>query len=151
MNKAAGVKFIISKSFDFSYYLFRELYFISIADTYYDLLIGGLFVGIGEAIFSVGVTTLPKYYPKERHGFVNGIYGVGNLPRILRSEKHGEEFYKEMWKSVKEHGFWQGQIWNRKKNGTIYPEWLTISIVKNEAGEIKNFVGMFSEIPVNNK
>jgi MFS transporter, NNP family, nitrate/nitrite transporter len=71
---------------------------------------------------------------------------IGKNPRILRSGEHGEDFYKEMWKSVKENGFWQGEIWNKKKNGTIYPEWLTISPVKNEAGEIKNFVGMFSEM-----
>src|SRR5699024_7650665 len=49
------------------------------ASSYIDLMIGGLFLGIGGAVFSVGVTSLPKYYPKERHGFVNGIYGAGNI------------------------------------------------------------------------
>src|SRR5690606_12421696 len=43
------------------------------------LIIGGTFLGIGGAIFSVGVTSLPKYYPKEKHGLVNGIYGMGNI------------------------------------------------------------------------
>lgn len=55
------------------------VYYISIANSVTDLLIGGLFLGVGGAVFSVGVTSLPKYYPKERHGFVNGIYGAGNL------------------------------------------------------------------------
>lgn len=55
------------------------VYYISIANTATDLIIGGLFLGIGGAVFSVGVTSLPKYYPKERHGLVNGIYGAGNL------------------------------------------------------------------------
>ncbi len=55
------------------------VYYISIANSVADLLIGGLILGIGGAIFSVGVTSLPKYYPKERHGFVNGIYGAGNI------------------------------------------------------------------------
>ncbi|MCQ6274367.1 NarK/NasA family nitrate transporter [Bacillus sp. V3B] len=55
------------------------VYYISNANSVTDLLIGGLFLGVGGAIFSVGVTSLPKYYPKERHGFVNGIYGAGNL------------------------------------------------------------------------
>ena len=55
------------------------VYYISIANSVTDLLIGGLFLGVGGAIFSVGVTSLPKYYPKERHGFINGIYGAGNL------------------------------------------------------------------------
>src|SRR5690554_1706143 len=58
--------------------LLGPVYYISIANTFVDLIVGGLLLGIGGAVFSVGVTSLPKYYPKERHGFVNGIYGVGN-------------------------------------------------------------------------
>ena len=76
---------------------------------------------------------------------------IGKNPRFLQSGKHGEDFYREMWKSIKDNGFWQGEIWNKKKNGSIYTEWLTISPVKNEAGEIKNFVGMFSELTVKNE
>ncbi|WP_025716991.1 nitrate/nitrite transporter [Paenibacillus sp. 1-18] len=59
--------------------LLFPVYYISEASTMMDLIIGGLFLGIGGAVFSVGVTSLPKYYPKEKHGFVNGMYGVGNL------------------------------------------------------------------------
>ena len=59
--------------------LLLPIYYISIANTFVDLVIGGLFLGISGALFSVGVTSLPKYFPKERHGFVNGIYGVGNI------------------------------------------------------------------------
>ena len=63
--------------------LLFPVYYISIANSLMDLLVGGLFLGIGGAVFSVGVTSLPKYYPKERHGFVNGIYGAGNLGTAL--------------------------------------------------------------------
>lgn len=59
--------------------LLFPVFFLSEATTYIDLLIGGVFLGFGGAIFSVGVTSLPKYYPKERHGFVNGVYGFGNM------------------------------------------------------------------------
>ncbi|MDD9267090.1 MFS transporter [Paenibacillus sp. GCM10023248] len=63
--------------------LLAPVYWVSQADSFQDLIIGGLFLGIGGAVFSVGVTSLPKYYPKERHGFVNGIYGIGNLGTAL--------------------------------------------------------------------
>lgn len=59
--------------------LLFPVYYLSMATTYVDLLIGGLFLGISGAVFSVGVTSLPKYYPKERQGLVNGIYGAGNI------------------------------------------------------------------------
>ncbi|MFC6040049.1 MFS transporter [Paenisporosarcina macmurdoensis] len=59
--------------------LLFPVFYISEASTVTDLIIGGLFLGIGGAVFSVGVTSLPKYYPKEKHGLVNGIYGVGNI------------------------------------------------------------------------
>lgn len=71
-----GARFIFLLSFVL---LLFPVYYISIANTFVDLLIGGFLLGIGGAVFSVGVTSLPKYYPKERHGFVNGIYGAGNL------------------------------------------------------------------------
>src|SRR5690625_3024543 len=59
--------------------LLFPVYYISRATSVMDLIIGGTFLGIGGAIFSVGVTSLPKYYPKEKHGLINGIYGMGNI------------------------------------------------------------------------
>jgi NNP family nitrate/nitrite transporter-like MFS transporter len=59
--------------------LLFPVFYISEASTYVDLVIGGTFLGIGGAVFSVGVTSLPKYYPKEKLGLVNGIYGAGNI------------------------------------------------------------------------
>ncbi|WP_336245799.1 nitrate/nitrite transporter [Paenibacillus apiarius] len=53
--------------------------YLSIAQTFLDLILSGFFLGIGGATFSIGVTSLPKYYPKEKHGTVNGIYGIGNM------------------------------------------------------------------------
>ncbi len=77
-----GARLVFSISF---LLLLFPVYFISEAATFTDLIIGGLFLGISGAVFSVGVTSLPKYYPKERHGFVNGIYGIGNIGTAITS------------------------------------------------------------------
>jgi NNP family nitrate/nitrite transporter-like MFS transporter len=71
---------------------------------------------------------------------------IGKTPGILKSGKQDQQFYKGLWDSLRSQGFWQGQIWNRKKNGDIYLEWLTISAVKNDAGEVVHYSGMFSDI-----
>ncbi|MDA1475199.1 nitrate/nitrite transporter [Bacillus changyiensis] len=59
--------------------LIFPIFWISIADSLTDLIIGGFILGISGAVFSIGVTSLPKYYPKEKHGFINGVYGTGNV------------------------------------------------------------------------
>lgn len=71
-----GARLVFAVSFVL---LLFPVFYISEASSFTDLVIGGLFLGIGGAVFSVGVTSLPKYYPKERHGLVNGVYGIGNL------------------------------------------------------------------------
>lgn len=63
--------------------LLAPVFYISKATSFTDLIIGGLFLGVAGATFSVGVTSLPKYYPQEKHGFVNGIYGLGNIGSAL--------------------------------------------------------------------
>lgn len=71
---------------------------------------------------------------------------VGKTANILKSGKQDKLFYDQMWDSLRNQGFWQGSIWNRKKSGDIYLEWLTISAVKNDAGEVVYYAGMFSDI-----
>ncbi len=73
---------------------------------------------------------------------------LGENARILQSGKHSPEFYQELWNSVNEKGSWQGEIWDRKKNGDIYPKLLTISSVVNEEGKVIRYVGLFSDISV---
>ena len=77
-----GARWLFTISF---FILMFPIYFISIADSFIDLIIGGLFLGIAGAVFSIGVTSLPKYYPKEKHGFINGIYGSGNIGTAITS------------------------------------------------------------------
>jgi NNP family nitrate/nitrite transporter-like MFS transporter len=71
---------------------------------------------------------------------------VGKYPNILQSGKHDKSFYQKMWESIRNQGYWQGEIWNRRKNGEIYLEWLTISEVRNDVGELKYYIGLFSDI-----
>lgn len=71
---------------------------------------------------------------------------IGLTPRFLRSGRHDEDFYRTMWESISQTGSWQGEIWDRRKNGEIYPEWLTISAVKNDDGVITHYVGSHIDI-----
>ncbi|HJV27463.1 MAG TPA: EAL domain-containing protein [Aromatoleum sp.] len=70
----------------------------------------------------------------------------GKRPSILKSSRHEADFYQALWSSITTAGDWQGEIWNRRKSGEIFPEWLTISAVRNADGSICNFVGVFSDI-----
>lgn len=71
---------------------------------------------------------------------------VGRRPDILKSQRHEPDFYRAMWAELKENGVWRGEIWNRRKSGALYPEWLTINAVRNPAGEYVNYVAVFSDI-----
>ncbi|MBT1073558.1 putative bifunctional diguanylate cyclase/phosphodiesterase [Pelotalea chapellei] len=76
-----------------------------------------------------------------------GIEDVLNLtPQILKSGRHEPEFYEDMWKSLKQSGQWVGEIWNKRKTGEIYPERLTIGVVRDTTGEVGHYVGVFSDI-----
>jgi len=70
----------------------------------------------------------------------------GKNPRLLQSGRQDRAFYSAMWKHLRDHGRWQGEIWNRRKNGEIYPEWLSISMAENDSGEVQNYIGVFSDI-----
>ena len=74
---------------------------------------------------------------------------IGKDPKILSSGKHNSEFYKEMWSTLKKQGYWKSEIWNRKKNGQIFPEILTISSINNELGDVTHYVALFSDITEN--
>lgn len=71
---------------------------------------------------------------------------IGNSPSILHSGKHDPSFYKAMWTALNKNGHWQGEIWNRRKNGEIFAEWQTINTVYNDDGSIHRHVALFSDI-----
>ncbi|WP_413456763.1 EAL domain-containing protein [Herbaspirillum huttiense] len=71
---------------------------------------------------------------------------VGKHPKLLRSDRHGPAFFQEMRESVRRFGKWQGEIWDRRKNGEVYPEWLTISAVKNKDNQVTHYVSTHHDI-----
>ena len=71
---------------------------------------------------------------------------LGKNPKILSSGQQDKSFYQKMWQSIKELGHWEGEIWNRRKNGEFFPEWLTITVVRDENQELIYHVALFSDI-----
>ncbi len=70
----------------------------------------------------------------------------GRTPALFKSGRHDQAFYQAMWESIAAKGSWQGEIWNRRKNGEVFPEWLTITAVKNSSGRITHYVGALTDI-----
>lgn len=73
---------------------------------------------------------------------------IGKTPRILNSGKHSKQFYKNIWLELKANGYWQGEVWNRRKNGDIFPVGQTITTIKDEHGEITHYLSTFDDISV---
>jgi len=71
---------------------------------------------------------------------------IGKSPSILSSGRHDRAFYQAMWLSLRETGYWQGEIWNRRKDGEMYPELLTLSAVCNEQGDPVHYVGVVTDL-----
>jgi diguanylate cyclase (GGDEF)-like protein/PAS domain S-box-containing protein len=71
---------------------------------------------------------------------------IGKTPALLKSDNHDQVFYREMWSTLGEQGKWTGEIWNKRKNGEIYPEWLNITVVRDAQGRVSQYVALFSDI-----
>ncbi|MGZ4955711.1 MAG: putative bifunctional diguanylate cyclase/phosphodiesterase [Methylobacter sp.] len=71
---------------------------------------------------------------------------LGKNPRILKSDRHGEDFYTALWDSVYRNNQWEGEIWNKRRNGEIYPEWMSVSAIKDDQGRVQNYIGIFTDI-----
>ncbi|MEI7456162.1 MAG: EAL domain-containing protein [Nitrosomonadales bacterium] len=71
---------------------------------------------------------------------------IGQTPRVFASGRHDAAFYALMWETIHETGKWAGEIWNRRKNGEIYPQYLAVTAVKDGAGVVNNYVATFTDI-----
>ena len=73
----------------------------------------------------------------------------GKKSSLLKSDRQDQQFYETMWEAIRRNGFWEGEIWNRRKSGEVYPEWLSINAVKADDGNITHYIGTFSDITLN--
>lgn len=92
----------------------------------------------GEIVDVNGAFTSITGYPREEV--------IGQNPRILKSGQHGPEFYDALWHDLTTKGHWYGEIWNRRKNGDVYAEMISISAILNSNGQAQNYVALFSDI-----
>lgn len=76
---------------------------------------------------------------------------VGRTPRMFKSGRHNQDFYKAMWEAIGQTGGWQGEVWDRRKNGEEYPKWLTISAVAGEDGAVTHYIGTHFDITAQKK
>lgn len=110
-------------------------------------LIARLFDSSQEGIF---ITNAQSKFISVNPAFVS-ITGydmadlAGETPAVLRSGRHDRDFYRQMWEQIQQSGRWEGEIWNRRKTGDIFPEWLTISAIKDAQGIVGQYVGMFTD------
>ncbi|NJD05058.1 MAG: diguanylate cyclase, partial [Methylococcaceae bacterium] len=73
---------------------------------------------------------------------------LGRNPKLLSSGRHDRDYYAGLWASLHQSGHWQGEIWNRRKSGEIYAEWLSISVVKDRHGKVTHHIAIFSDISI---
>ncbi len=76
----------------------------------------------------------------------SAVEAVGRTPALLQSGYHDEIFYQRLWDSLLSQGEWSGEIWNRRKSGEVYPEWLHITAVRDGHGRTQNYVAVFSDL-----
>jgi len=76
----------------------------------------------------------------------SSVQVLGENPRILKSGRHDQAFFKDYWEQLLTNDKFEGEIWNRRKNGEVYPEWQTVTAVRNNQGEVSHYVSVFSDI-----
>lgn len=131
-------QFMLCTTWDISEYRKIESA-LRVAATAFEANVGILITDANSVILRVNTAFT------EQTGYTNDEV-VGKTPRILKSNVHDRAFYQDMWKTLHETGTWQGEIWDRRKTGEIYPKWMTIRQIKDEAGNVTNYVGTQHDI-----
>jgi diguanylate cyclase (GGDEF)-like protein/PAS domain S-box-containing protein len=111
-------------------------------------LFRGIFESSGEGII---ITNTREEIVAVNRAFTDitqfdGTEVIGKTPRIISSGRHDHIFFEELWSAIKQLGHWQGEIWNRRKDGKIFPAWANINAVKNSDGKVTHYFSTFSDI-----
>jgi len=114
----------------------------------FQMLTRSVFDNAGEGIVVTDVENRFVLVNKKFEEITGYVFSevVGKNPVLLSSGQHNRAFYETMWQTLKQDGVWQGEIWNRKKDGTVYPEWLTINEVRDKAGRLIHYVGLMNDL-----
>ncbi|MFZ5775143.1 MAG: EAL domain-containing protein [Thermodesulfobacteriota bacterium] len=113
---------------------------LALAARVFDCSIEGITITDAKGVIqsvNQAFTHITGYSPEE---------AVGQRPSILKSDRHDAAFYKTMWETLLAKGRWEGEIWNRKKNGEVYPEWLTITAITDDFGQLTHHVAVFHDM-----
>ncbi len=76
---------------------------------------------------------------------------IGKTPAMLKSDRQDEKFYQTMWENLNQNRYWQGEVWNRRKNGELYPEWLSITAVVDDNNRVTNYVAALTDLTAHKK
>jgi diguanylate cyclase (GGDEF)-like protein/PAS domain S-box-containing protein len=107
-----------------------------------------VFESIGEGLMvtdSAGTILAVNRAFEEITGY-SSLEAIGQNPRMLQSKRHDAGFYRAMWSTLNATGRWRGELWNRRKNGGVYPEWLTINVVKGPDDRVLHYVAVFRDV-----
>lgn len=105
---------------------------------------------------SIVITDSQQRIVRVNHAFVrmtgfSEAEALGQNPRMLSSGQQDEDFYRAVWASLGTDDHWQGEVWNRRKEGDVYPEWLSISVLRDKSGQVMNYVGIATDITQHKK
>ncbi|MEE8394391.1 MAG: EAL domain-containing protein [Rhodospirillales bacterium] len=112
---------------------------LKIADTVFEAATEGIMISDGQNLITrvnPAFTAITGYSSQE---------AIGKDPGFLNSGRHDDAFFEAMRESLNRAGKWEGEIWNRRKNGEIYPQWLSITALKDDNGEVETYVGIFND------
>lgn len=120
--------------------LWESRYHLRLADRVFESTLEGVMVTRADGIIervNPAFENLTGYSAEE---------AIGRNASMLSSRRQGPEFYREMWQQLREHGYWQGEIWNRRRDGELYLEHLTISSICDDAGVCTHYAAIFADI-----